>query len=63
MKCPHCEYQDHAIDDNGKSVEGDKGEFYIMPVKMKRPPAWDDEEEELRACPKCGKTFIWVSDY
>ena len=63
MKCPHCEYKESWFNDDNKYMKGDKGGFYRLPVKIERKEGWEDEQETLHACPKCGKTFIEISSY
>lgn len=61
MKCPHCEYKNGWDDEMLTDIEGLNGEFYKLPVEMKRPYIGYGRQYEcidLFACPKCFKTFI-----
>lgn len=56
MKCPHCKYVDGW--NTNKEVEGTKGPFYTLPVKMDRGNGVNREETKLYACPDCSRTFV-----
>lgn len=66
MKCPHCDYIDGSYwDDNDeyKTVDGEYGDFWRLPVKMERQEMADYHSDgrkqiPLVACPSCTKTFI-----
>ncbi len=59
MKCPHCEYENWWSSEKLDIVEGDKGEFYQLPVDMTRLPySYREERVKLFACPNCSKTFV-----
>lgn len=58
MKCPHCEYIDGWDAKKMDSINGDKGDFYRLPIRMERRDGWDDDYAKVFACPKCKKTFI-----
>jgi hypothetical protein len=60
MKCPSCKYI-HGFDiEKNEDIEGEKGQFFDMPVKMERSHNWNDEARRLFACPACGIAFINV---
>ena len=58
--CPHCGYQNGWIrthlDPVGKEVVGERGYFWVSPVKMERRHG--TAESVLLGCPVCSKTFI-----
>lgn len=69
MICTHCNYEHGGKMDWDKQpadwveIEGDCGDFWVHPIKMKRNVGADyysngDEEVSLYACPSCNKTFI-----
>ena len=64
MKCPHCDYVDGELDEDGWDlIKGDKGKFFALSGEgvMFRPcPIYKREYKNLFACPNCGKTFIEV---
>ncbi len=60
MKCPHCEYE-HGftwVGDNYTRIEGEHGDFYELPVEVKRYNGYSEQSKYLYACPSCSKTFI-----
>jgi len=59
MKCPHCNYEDSTLTNDGY-IAGYDGNFFRLPVKLEQPSAWGDRDRtaELFACPSCDKTFI-----
>ncbi len=59
MKCPYCSYFDGWNADEAKTIHGDKGGFYMSPVKMEKDgEKYDRIIAILRACPNCDKVFI-----
>ena len=58
MICPHCNYSHDEYDyEKNKISMGEKGHFYVMPVKLERQ-SYDRYEVHLYGCPNCNKTFI-----
>lgn len=64
MKCPHCEYK-HGyewVKEANEKIEGDKGDFFSLPIKMEREAPWEPkEEEQIYGCPNCGILFMNVN--
>jgi hypothetical protein len=60
MKCPHCGYQDGWDNEELKTVDGEEGDFFRLPITMTRDTGIGccREERNLRGCPSCGKVFI-----
>lgn len=65
MVCPHCKYEHGYNYEQGKDIEGDKGEFYDHVIEMKREDKCsytrNEEKAYLHACPSCGIAFIAVN--
>jgi len=60
MKCPNCKYI-HGLNFSTIEAErGNKGDFYSLPIELKREKDWDTDEKSLYGCPNCGITFIDV---
>lgn len=58
MICPHCDYKDGHLNDDGKWVDGAEGEFYALVVEFTRGARYSGDKACCYACPKCRKTFI-----
>jgi hypothetical protein len=62
MKCPHCGYVDGYEPSEGKTIDGDEGEFFTFPIPMGRKDEGSYhravEPVDLYGCPSCKKTFI-----
>lgn len=60
MECPHCHHKHGSewVGDQLKNIDGKKGEFFRLPIKMERSGYCDSEQETVWACPKCGILFI-----
>lgn len=58
MKCPYCSYEHGWSVDKNESIEGVRGEFYVLPIKLEREYNYREERISLYACPICNKTFI-----
>lgn len=58
MTCPHCDYKDGHLGDDGKWIEGEKGEFYTLAIEFTRGNKYDGDRVNCFACPKCRKTFV-----
>jgi uncharacterized C2H2 Zn-finger protein len=61
MKCPHCEYINGWDNETLSSIEGKHGNFYKLPITMKRE-SYDNDEENVFGCPKCKKIFMDSGD-
>lgn len=42
MKCPHCGYIHGWDGEKMEDIEGSAGNFYSLPVEMRRQNRWDD---------------------
>jgi predicted RNA-binding Zn-ribbon protein involved in translation (DUF1610 family) len=58
MKCPHCGYEHGWSNEKMDRIEGEKGSFFVHPVKMEQKDRYEEAEAALYACPECNKTFI-----
>ena len=59
MTCPHCNYIDQIQNKETKFYDGNvEGDFFTLPIKVRREGYSGIQEETLYACPKCQKTFI-----
>lgn len=60
MKCPHCEYENIAIDDEERCKNGEHGDFYELGVNAQRPSDIYPyiEKKTIYVCPSCEKLFI-----
>ena len=60
MKCPYCNYFHGWDSEKSSHEEGDKGEFYELPIQFKRAPKFMGyvDSEKVYACPKCKKLFL-----
>jgi len=69
MKCPICSYvdggmwqskKDNPIETEWVVIEGNKGDFYIHPVKVERREIGspDTQRKDVYGCPSCGVMFI-----
>jgi predicted RNA-binding Zn-ribbon protein involved in translation (DUF1610 family) len=60
MKCPHCGYLSGWEGERLDVVQGKKGAFYSLPVKVERDDSYRLDQKLLYACPSCGIAFIEV---
>lgn len=60
MKCPSCKYKHGWDNEENIDVKGEKGDFFILALEMRRHKFMDEDTEVLYACPKCGIAFMWV---
>ena len=58
MKCNNCGYEDGWVPEKLDVVEGEHGEFYRLPIDMKREGQYGIETAEVYACPACGNMQI-----
>lgn len=61
MKCPHCDYVDGWNAEEQKRVTGSEGNFYTLPIELKRATlsyTGNFDTVQLHGCPSCSKTFI-----
>ena len=66
MECPYCKYKNGWVpspepDEVGKDHLGEEGEFFLLPIEMKRTNphnTFATEEASVYACPNCGRVFI-----
>ena len=61
MKCPNkeCNYINGFDQNSLKTIDGEEGEFYNLPITMKTDrPYYDIKERNVYACPKCKILFI-----
>ena len=58
MECPHCEYLHGWDSGEMKNIEGEKGEFYKLPIDVERDDYDGVKRLPVHACPSCNKMFI-----
>jgi hypothetical protein len=61
MICPECGYIDEVYDDGVCTREGKYGDFFKLPVELKREVSEysrQTERADLYGCPKCKKLFL-----
>ena len=58
MKCNSCGYENGWVPEKLDVVEGEHGEFYRLPIEMKRATVYGFETAEVYACPACGNMQI-----
>ena len=62
MKCTNCGYEDGWVPEKLDVVEGEHGEFYILPINMERydyTTSYNSKQEvSVVGCPKCGNMQI-----
>ncbi len=59
MKCPHCEYMDGYDYEKMAVVKGEVGEFFTLPITMRRDGLYyRKEERRVLGCPSCNKIFM-----
>lgn len=63
LTCPKCDYKHGWSIDDG-DITGDKGEFYTLPIQMKRTNPYsyfrEIQEKDVLGCPNCGTIFLDV---
>lgn len=59
-ECPSCGYKhgDGYVDNEWQNVRGKQGEFYELPVKMRKEEFFQAYEAPLIGCPNCGSLFM-----
>lgn len=60
MKCQFCGYFHGWNDEKLEHEEGDRGDFYKLPIMIEREGDYmkDVDREKVYACPKCKTVFL-----
>ena len=62
MKCPHCGYEHGSIWNpetmTSNKVNGEEGDFYELPIKLRKETFGDVYEKVVIGCPKCKIVFM-----
>lgn len=58
MKCPYCNYEHGWSNEQSNVIEGVKGDFYALPIKLEKTDSFYVDRKDLYACPDCLKVFV-----